>query len=210
VELGDTITYGLNITVDDIRLPELLKDAAADPNAKTDIEGLVSGNIRISGVAGQPDKREGGGRLRMTEGKLGKLPIILGFLQVITLTPPSKAAFTEADIEYELKGSLVTFQEIYLRSTALSAVGSGKVTIKTDPSGNLDLSASKLNLNFLTGPPKRLQGRSALEELLHGIAGEISRVQITGYLSNPDVRQVTLPSLNEFINKVLNPGAEKD
>ena len=200
IELGDPLRYGLRLSVEDIDLQKLFKDSLADPNAKVEMEGLLSGNVQLVGTGRGSVDRQAMGKLKIYKGKLYKLPVILGFLQVITLSLPGDSAFTDGELSYTLRGDDVTFQEIYLRGTGMSIVGSGK----------LDLKAEALSLNFIAGPANKLPRLSSLDELVENIAREMMEIRITGSLSKPKTETVQLRSLNEVVRRLLSPGQEKD
>ncbi len=196
VRLRPTREYGVRLSVEGVRLEELFAKGDGGASQAGTVRGLLAGNLQMTAQAGDVQSRRGSGVLRITEGKIYKLPVVLGLLQVIYLTLPGQAAFTDADVTYSLQGRELLFEEIYLTGSALSLVGSGR----------MDLETEALNLNFLAGPPGRLPRIGSIDTLFHGILREIAEIRVTGTLAKPRTRTVSLRSLDAAIRKLLNPG----
>lgn len=201
IELSDPLEYALSFSVEDVKL-EGLVTAGRDPSAEerpgdSEISGLLTGKLEYRATAGDGDSQQAAGRFRIKDGKLYRLPVPLEMLYVITLTLPGDAAFTSGDVQYELHGHELTFREIHLRGPAVSVVGSGQLNLQTE----------QLRLNFITGPPGKVPRLAAeLDEVLKPIARELAEIRISGTLSNPGPpRTVTLGSLQDAINRLLNP-----
>jgi len=195
VRLRPVREYGVRLSVEGVRLEELFAKSGNPASQPGTVRGLLTGNLQMTARTGDVQSRRGSGVLRITEGEIYKLPIFLGLLQVIYLTLPGQAAFTEADVTYRLEGHQLLFEEIYLTGSALSLVGSGRMDLKTEA----------LNLHFLAGPPGRLPRIASIETLLQGIVREIAEIRVTGTLAKPRTRTVSLRSLDAAVRKLLNP-----
>jgi hypothetical protein len=204
LQLSDPLEYALSLSVEGVNLEGLVeagrKPAEGEPE-EPGIAGNLAGKLEYRATAGRPDSQQAAGRLRISDGKLYRLPVPLELLYVVTLTLPGEAAFTEGDLQYELHGQELTFREIHLRGPALSVVGSGQMHMGTE----------RLRLNFLAGPPGKVPRIAAeLEEVLKPIARELAEIRISGTLSNPgEPRTVTFGSLQDAINRLLNPDREE-
>ena len=74
----------------------------------------------------------------------------------------------------------------------------------------MEMDSQKLNLNFLTGPPGALPRLSGVpDELLTGIIRQIAEIQVTGTLTKPKTRTVTLRSLDQALRRLLSPASEE-
>ncbi|MFP3938479.1 MAG: hypothetical protein ACLFVW_09075, partial [Phycisphaerae bacterium] len=201
IELSDPLEYALSFSVEDVQIEGLMKagrdSAEESPQDDSDISGLLTGKLEYRAVAGDSDTQQAAGRLRISDGKLYRLPVPLELLYVVTLTLPGEGAFTSGDVQYELKGQELTFREIHLRGPALSVVGSGQLNLRTE----------QLRLNFITGPPGKVPRLAAeIDEMLKPISRELAEIRISGTLSNPGPpRTVTFGSLQDAINRLLNP-----
>ena len=195
VRLADPVRYGLNLSVENIDLSELLNAGVTDPKRKLDIQGLLTGSLQMTAEPARPAARQCTGKLSITRAKLYRLPVLLDFVSVISLSLPSDKAFTTADVDYDVLGDELTFRDIYLESPALSMVGAGKLNLKTE----------KLDITFVSGPPRKLPRIGALRDVLQDIAGELMAVRVTGTLQNPHVQTISLRTLDEGLRDLLRP-----
>ena len=194
VELSDPLKFGLRLAVENLRLSDLV--AAGLGGARPEqMQGLLTGNLELR-TAGAD--RQAAGTLRIGQGQLYELPVLLGLFHVIYLALPQKGAFSEGGLTYHLRGDTLILREVYLTGSALSVVGSGTMDLKTE----------RLNLTFLGGPPKRRLRLSGLEGLLGTVAKEILEVRVTGTLSHPVRRTVPLRSLKGALERLLDPDAD--
>ncbi|HAU36304.1 MAG TPA: hypothetical protein DCX07_01120 [Phycisphaerales bacterium] len=194
--LTDPLEYGLSLTVASADLGELFNAGVTDPKKRADVKGALDGTLQLKGTAGKSATRQAVGVLRISRGKLYKLPILLGFLHVMYLSVPGDSAFTDGFISYHLRDDVLMFREIHLTGSALSIVGSGSMDMKTE----------KLRLNFLTGPPGKMPRLDQIaDEFLTGLAREIVEIRVTGTLSKPQTRTVSLRGFDEAIRRLLSP-----
>ncbi len=201
IELSAPLEYALSLSVEDVEIEGLIEagrgPAGDGESHESDVSGKLAGTIEYRTFAGRPESQQSTGRLRIYNGKLYRLPVPLELLYVVTLTVPGDAAFTDGNVLYELQGNDLTFREIHLRGPVLSVVGSGR----------LDMDTECLRLNFLTGPPGKVPRIAAeLYGMLKPISRELVELRISGTLSEPGPpRTVTLGSLQNVINRLLNP-----
>jgi hypothetical protein len=200
VRLADPLEYGISLSVKGLRLEELFGAGVSAPARRLDVKGLLDGNIQLTVTPGKKPARQASGVLRIDKAKLYKLPVMLGLLHVVYLTLPGESAFTGGNVTYHLREDTLVFDEIYLRGSALSIVGSGTMDMKTEA----------LRLTFLAGPPRKLPRIGSLDELVVRIARELAEIRITGRLRNPQIRTVPLSSLDRVIRDLLNPGRDRD
>ena len=204
--LSQPLKYGMYLTVERVRLEDLLKPSGdggdgGDSEKGSKMKGLLLGNIQLIGTAGRPEDRRARGRLKITKGKLSKVPVMLGLLYVVPLVLPGDSEFTDGDVTYHLKGEALTFEEIYMTGPSLSLIGSGTMNTKTEA----------LKLTFVTGPPGKLPPIAKLvgaEGLLVPLAHELVEIRVTGTLSNPKYETVALGSVHDLIRRLITPGGE--
>jgi len=200
IRLVDPLEYGINISVEAIDLNSLLNAGVTDPKKRLKIEGLLTGKMHLRVTAGRPKTRQAVGQLRITRGKLVKLPVVLGLLNLVTLSLPSKSPYDEATVAYHLRGETLVFQEIYLRGSTGTLLGSGTMNMKD----------KKLNLTFLAGPAGKLPRISNLaDEVLAAFARELLEIRVRGTITKPQTTTRTLGSIEEAIRILLNPGPPK-
>ncbi len=196
VRLADPARYGLSLSVENINLAEFLKADATGPKHRREVAGLLAGNIQLTAVVGDRASRRAKGRLHISKAKLYRLPILLGFLHVVNLTLPTGSAFHTGEVDYYLEGDTLVLQEIHLQGSALSMLGAGKMNMKS----------RKLNLTFLTGPPRKLPRLAALSEVFEGLASQLMTVRVTGTLDKPRIKTAALRGLDATMRELLEPG----
>jgi len=194
------LQYGLSLSVEQIKLGELLGAEAAETQKRPKVTGLLAGNIQMTATAGQRASRRALGVLRISDARLYKLPVMVGLLRVIHLALPGQTTFSEGNMTYSLKGERLVFREIYLRGASLSIVGSGVVNMNT----------KALKLTFLAAAPGKLMRIGELDTLLEGISREIMEVRLSGTLDKPVMRTVSLGSLDDAVRRLLSPSQRED
>ncbi|HUS93383.1 MAG TPA: AsmA-like C-terminal region-containing protein, partial [Phycisphaerae bacterium] len=196
VRLADPLEFGVSLSVDGIQIADMVNAGVTDPAKKLDVGGLLAGNVQLTVKGGARPQRQASGVLRITHGKILRLPVMLGLLHVVYLALPGETAFTDGTLTYHLRDDTLVFNEIYLRGPALSIVGSGTLDMKTEV----------LDLKFLSGPPQKLPRLGSLTELLEGIAREVAEIHVTGTLQKPQMRTLPLRNLDRFLRDLMNPG----
>lgn len=190
----EPMQYGLSLYVEDMPLAQLFPPPPKGDPKSDPPQGMVSGNLQMTGSANQPSQALG--TLRLTKARLYKLPVLLGLLSSVYLSLPGDTAFTDGHVNYRLKDDLLILDEIYLTGQALSLVGSGQMNTKT----------KKIRLTFLTGPPGRIPRlRSLADELVTLIHKELMEIEVTGKIDHPVTRTVPLRSVDAFIRRVMQP-----
>ncbi len=197
IALTEPLRYGMSLSVEGLDLHELFHSGSSDATSQPgfDVQGELRGNIQMTATAGNTDTRRASGVLKITEARIDKLPVVLGFVHIIYLWLPGQGNFTDGDVTYRLKGEKLIFEEISLRGPAMSLLGSGWVSMEDE----------SLHLTFLTGPPGYLPGIAGVEDLLRGLRRELAEVRVTGTLSKPIPQTVSLAGLDETIRRLLNP-----
>jgi len=196
IRLADPLAFGVSLSVDAINLADLFAASSAAGTPTPGVQGRLAGNVQLTATVGDKPRRQASGVLRISRAKLYKLPVMLGLLHVVYLSLPGDTAFTDGTLVYHLRNDMLVFDEIYLRGTALSIVGSGTMNMKTEA----------LDLTFLSGPPRKLPRLGSLGELLEGIAREVAEIRVTGTLRKPTMRTVPLRGLDRILRDILNPG----
>jgi len=207
IELRRPLRYGINLTVDRIRLKELFFPEGGQPaGSRPKVTGLLDGRIELMETSGKVATRQAAGALRVSGARLYKLPVLLDLLTVVFLSLPEQAVFQEGEFIYHLRGQKLVLDEIYLRGKPNPLTGAQLALVG---SGTMDMKTKKLNLTFLADPLGRLPRLGGpFEEGLTGILREIMEIEVTGTLTEPKTRTRSLRGLEEAIRKLLNPGRE--
>ncbi len=131
--------------------------------------GLLDAEFTLTGLAADPASRRGRGTLRISGGRVLNLPIMTGMIEAMNLQLPLNAKLDFAWASFFVEGSLITFEELAMLSSAIELSGGGTMTW---PGRELDL---------------RLQSRSTrpipiLSAIIQGIRHQLAEISITGKL----------------------------
>ncbi|MCE5280278.1 MAG: hypothetical protein ABFD92_04815 [Planctomycetaceae bacterium] len=200
VSLADPSGYTVRLSVEDIRLEDLVRIENPGAAALSDVAGLLQGTIVVSGDWNNDATMQATGKVRITKAKILKLPVMLGLLQVITLNLPGESAFTEGYVGYRLSRKQLVFDEIHLSGPALTIVGSG----------TLNMATRALKLRFLSGPQRNLPRIEFLDGFFKGMMREVGEIDIDGTLDRPEIKTVPMRSLDTFIKQLLRPDQRED
>ena len=198
IRLTDPIHYSLSISVENVDLAKLFNAGVKDREKWVEMNGLLAGQLVLIATGGEHPVRQAIGELEITRGRMYKLPVILGLLNVVYLSLPGDSAFNSGFIRYHLKNDKLELHEIFLtgkEGTGISILGSGTLNMKTD----------ELKLTFLTGPPGRMPRLSELaDDILGAIRGELVEIRVTGKLKDPKFTSVPLRSLDRIIRRLTS------
>ncbi len=202
IALTDPLRYGIRLSVEDLDLHDLFRSSTTQPSSQQgfDVRGLLTGNLQMTAVAGEPQTRQASGVLKITQGRIRQLPVVWGFIHVIYLWLPGQGTFAEGDVTYRLEGEKLIFEEISLRGPAMSVLGSGRVNLKDET----------LHLTFLTSPPGQLPRIAGIGELLRSLSREVAEIRVTGTLVHPLPQTVSLPGLDEAVRRLLSPESQDE
>ncbi len=196
IRLSDPIQYGVNMSVENVDLNDLFNAGIEDPEKRTDNTGLLAGTVQMIAESENPKSRKASGVLQISEGKLYKMPVLLGLSHVVFLSLPGDTAFSDGVMTYHMVGEDLIFDEIYLTGQSMSIVGSGTMNLRTE----------KINFTFLAGPSGDLPRLVHVEEFLQNIIRELVEMQVTGTISEPQTRTVPLRGIDAVLRKMLQPG----
>jgi hypothetical protein len=199
IRLSDPVKYAFSLFYQNVSFNGLVNAEIKDPSKRSDVKGLLEGRISLEATVGDPKSRRAAGTVMVTKGKMYKMPIMLGLMHVLYLSLPGDAAFTEGHLKYFVQGDTMVIEEIFLTGSALSLVGSGKMTMSNE----------KLDLTFLTGPPGRLPRIAVIRgatKILNTILKELLVIRITGTLTKPVRKVVPLRSIDGLLKELLSPG----
>jgi hypothetical protein len=202
IRMSDPVKYAFSLFYQNVSLSELVNAGAGAGGARTGVLGQLEGKISLEATAGDPKSRRAAGTVVITKGKMYKMPILLGLMHVLYLSLPGDSAFTDGHLKYFVLGDTMVIEEIFLTGSALSLVGSGKMTMANE----------KLDLTFLTGPPGRLPRIALIRgatKVLNALLKQLLVIRVTGSLSKPISKAVPLRSVDAILKELLSPASRK-
>jgi hypothetical protein len=159
--------------------------SAAPATAPADrrVPGKVYGSLSLSGLRGEPASKRGRGIVRVVNGHLSSIPLVLQALQVMQLTLPLSGGLDFADADLYIVGDTAHFEHILFEST----VGDS-AALQLLGEGTLDLTTMEVTARF-----RPRSGIAILRDIIGGIGDMLYEIEVTGPLSAPQARVVPLP-----------------
>jgi hypothetical protein len=198
--------YDAEIVMAGVRLAPVLVDASAsgatdpgpvgppNPDEEPDpSRGRIDARLTISGLAGDLDSRKGGGAIRVSQGDIIKMPVMLPLIQVSNFQIPRQDRLGYLQSDFTIAGDTALFERISLLSKSVAIEGEG--TLKW-PDLVLDL---KFNSRSMSRVP-------ILTWMYEALRNEIVSTTVRGKLSDPVVREEPFTGTRRALDRLLHPG----
>jgi hypothetical protein len=156
-----------------------------------DLTGVVSGKLALEGTGNSSQTLLGGGELHVVNANIYELPVLVSMLKMLKNRSPDTTAFNRCDMQFQIQGERVTFQQIKLLGDAVSLYGRGETGFDR-----------KLNMVFygLAGPadlPIPLWStiaRQATRQMLE--------IKVDGTWDEPKTQLNPLPTVNNMLEQI--------
>ncbi|MCG3129847.1 MAG: hypothetical protein FLDDKLPJ_00583 [Phycisphaerae bacterium] len=193
---GRVTDYDLGVQVAGLELRQYLADPARQRTEAfdaEDAEGLIDGQMSLSGRVGSTLTRTGEGRLTARDARLYRLPPIGAVLRMINLAATQEEPVQQARTTFSLRGDEIEFHDLYLRDpgVALSGYGTGRMPDQ------------RLDLRLIAVSPHQWARVPVLSELVEGASRELVEIQVTGTLLKPVVRSEPLRGIRSALDALL-------
>lgn len=182
--------FQLGVALGGVDLARFANEQLGGPSK---ISGTVSGQLSLSGTGRSTHALRGGGNLHVVNADLYELPLLVALLKVLRVHTPDTTAFNNCDMQFDVNGEHIHFQQLNLLGDALSLYGRGEA--------NFD---QQLNLEFysLVGP-----GELPIP-FLKTVVGQASQqilvVKVDGSLDKPQIHREALPAVNQVLQQIQN------
>jgi hypothetical protein len=164
-----------------------IKDLTGD--TMPDAQGRLSASLSMEGNFDDPTTRRGGGDVLVTGEQLYKMPLVLGLLQITSLSMPITSPFNEGTCKYTIDGSRVAFESIELRAKDMMVSGNG----------HLDFNTGRVGMSFTSQSTNNWLKVPVVNDLLQGARNELLTIHVRGTIQQP---QVSGSSMNTFMTTV--------
>lgn len=205
VRLGEPARYAFDLTLEEVELgpflhPESYVDEPVygDSPQRTTETGLLSANLSLGALTGKPASRLGRGAIEVRHAKLYNQPIPLAILQTLNLTLPVDRSFESASARVLIDGDHVLFDTIRFDAPSLSISGAG----------TLDWPTQALDLEMVTRNPG-MPDLGAVGEVINKVKDELIAIRITGTLTEPVGRAVSLSGLRRSWDQLFSTKAAR-
>ncbi|MHC5001663.1 MAG: hypothetical protein ACYTJ0_00930 [Planctomycetota bacterium] len=190
-DLGDERGYELNLHLVEVPLQPIVASRRSDeqepaaPVEDAEVRGQVFAGLTLSGDRGDPTSRRGRGVLRIVDGQVASIPLLLQLVQITQLTLPVSGIIDYADVDFFVAGDELTFERILFEST----VGEN-APLQLIGEGHMDLESFELDTLF-----RSRSGWLVLRDLVGGIGDQLWVIRVTGPFDDPEASLLPLPAL---------------
>ena len=188
VDLGETPRYSLQAQLDDA---DLKKFAHESIPGKQKLDGRVMATISLAGDTTGVHSLNGSGQVRLTQADIYQLPFMAALLKILNFQPPTKTAFTNCSIDYDIAGDHVYLKKLALNGDAISLEGAGDMGFD-----------GTINLRFHS-----LFGRADWElpvfkTVMGAASRQVAQIRVSGTLSDPKMSREVLPGVGKALQQV--------
>jgi hypothetical protein len=143
--------YSVSLKLDQSSLPQLLTDATFGASSA---KGNISGELSLSGIAGQGATMQGQGSLLCSDAVIQPVDFLKQIGQLLSIEELQLLRLAEGKCIFSIEGGHVIIDDLFLRSENLILAARGPL----HPSGELDLDSRLLFNAKLTGRLRGLLG----------------------------------------------------
>lgn len=156
------------------------------------IQGELTASLALEGDVDAPATRRGRGEVKVSGKSMYQIPVVLGLLEITNLSLPINSPFKTAGVKYGVQGSLVTLEQIELKSDQVRMMGSGWLNYDTN----------KMHLVFTTDNPN-WPNVPLIGDLINGAKNELLQIQVNGTIQKPQVGAKAMNTFQTTIDEVL-------
>jgi hypothetical protein len=194
--------YSGKLNFEKVSLQKLMESFVKEEQKWT---GVCEGNIELQGKGKDLKDFTAKGSVRLQEGQLAEVPVLLSILKLLNLSLPKKESFHTAKLKYSVKDKIVNIEEleVFSDSVELGCIG----TVGFDSTVDLTVVAGLSKETFSQIP---FVG-GLMDFVVGGVRKKLTKVQITGTLSKPESKMIGLKPFTDPIKRifdVLSPAGE--
>ena len=192
VKLDEPVTYGIVADANALRLSEVLRRAFGKGDKP--LEGRLSGRVMLQGSGTDARSLVGAADLKVREGRLWEVPMVLRLLNVLEFSVPERSSFSDADVRLRFYDRHVDVTKATLLGSGAAIYGEGTV----EGPGTLDLTFST-EFAWL-----RLLKLPVITPVVQTIQKQIFLVKMTGSLSDPRAEIVPIPPITAPVKGLVD------
>lgn len=187
--------YAGNLNFEKVSLQKLMENFVKDKQKWT---GECEGSVEFQGKGQGLKDLTAKGHAKLREGYLSEVPVLLSILKLLNLSIPKKETFHTANIKYSIKDKVIHVEEleVFSDSVELGCVGTAGFD------GALDLTVVA-GFNKETFSQIPIIG-GLMDFVVGGVRKTLTKVQITGTLSDPKSTMIGLKPFTHPIKSILD------
>ena len=166
-------------------------------NGDNNINGYLSGYLNLSA---QDTSKLGSFDFQVTDGSLGKLPIIVEILNLINITNQHAGAFNKASIKGDFRDNQTFFSKVNFKGSSVEITGTGTMVgpFETEQANN-----GLLDLTFMVEAPDIIKPIPVIGSLFNAVRRGIIYVKAIGPYNDPEIEPVTLSVIGDLFNDYI-------
>ncbi len=187
--------YSGNLNFEKVSLQKLMENFVKDHQEWT---GTCEGNVEFQGKGKGMNNFTAKGRAKLREGYLSEVPALLSILKLLNLSIPKKETFHTANLKYSIKDKIINIEEleVFSDSIELGCIGTagfdGKIDLTVVAGFNKETFSQ---IPFIGG---------IMDFVVGGVRKTLTKVQITGTLSNPKTTMIGLKPFSYPIKSIFD------
>jgi len=198
VELGSIFRYELLLRASQVQLEQF---GRRNLGSGVELSGLATANLHLKAEGTDLSGLSGSGNVKVPNGKMYRLPLLLDLLKWLGLRLPDRTAFEQAQATFAIEGDRIRIDQLDLFGNAISVRGQG--TLKIDGSDlNLDLNADWGRIAQLLPP--------GINDLSREISNQLLRIKVRGEVGKVRFEKELVPIVTDPLKRVWTgiwPGA---
>jgi hypothetical protein len=194
VAAGEAGSFTVSATLGDAELEQL---AGGMGGGAQRYKGRVHGALEVSGSRAGTHSLAGQGQVRLRDGDIYELPVVVALLKILRVKAPDRNAFTSSLVDFRIEGPRAYLDNIELAGDAISLVGAGEV----DFDSNIRLTFRPIMGDAETQLP-------IMKRVLGGASGQFMLVHVDGTLAEPVSSTEAFPTLAAALQKLQSQRRE--
>jgi hypothetical protein len=185
IKLGQAPRYSLAAELRDADLTRFTQETLA---GRQQLSGKVSGRLEFGGEPRGLHTLRGGGSVQLRDADIYRLPLMVSLLKILSVRPPDNVAFTESDIDFQIRGNHVYFNRMNFNGDAISLRGDGEM--------NFDRG---INLNFYAAVGRRELKIPLVSDIIKGASQQVMQIRVEGTIDAPITTAEAFPTVNQAL-----------
>ena len=195
VALSDTSRFALDAQMSETDLAQFATEMI--PGGRN-LSGKMTGNLQLAGTSRGTHTLRGKGDIRLREGNVYELPIVLSLLKLLSIREPDSTAFNTCDVDFKIDGDHILFDQFNFHGDAISMLGKGEMDF--DKSLRMVFHAVIGNDQLQLPIVRPLLGMASQQLML---------LYVYGTLDNPQTTREALPGVRRAVQE-MQTEAEKE
>ncbi|NQU19960.1 MAG: AsmA-like C-terminal region-containing protein [Candidatus Nealsonbacteria bacterium] len=188
VSLGERPRYGVHA---ELRKADLSQAAQEVIAGRQNLRGKLAAVVDLGGTGRTLNGMTGRGAIRLSQGDIYELPVMISLLKILNFQPPDQTAFSTSDGEFRIEGGHVYFDRLDFNGDAISLLGRGEIDFESNIAMVFHAVVGRDDLQI-----------PVISELMGGAAEQIMRIHVGGTLQNPDTRTEAFPGVNQALQQL--------